>query len=245
MVRKWSDRLLTGAGVAAALSIASPALAGPPYITDDPIPTDAGHWEIYTYTDDSFARHNMEGEAGLDMNYGLAENTQLTAVVAGDYASGDGHGLRVADTEIGVKYAFVHDDAHKLHVAFFPTLILPTAPGRGRVGYELPVWAQKDFGAWSLFGGGGPTIRSGHDSKTSWEEGVALTRELREGFSLGVEVAHSGAEAVGEHGATTAQLGANIHLVGAFSFIAAAGPVVEDHTGRSGGHLYAAILTNF
>ena len=27
-----------------------PAMAGPPYITDDPVPTDTGHWEIYAFT---------------------------------------------------------------------------------------------------------------------------------------------------------------------------------------------------
>ena len=29
---------------------AGPAFAGPPYLTDDPVPTDTGHWEIYAFT---------------------------------------------------------------------------------------------------------------------------------------------------------------------------------------------------
>jgi hypothetical protein len=240
------ERLSYGAGlVLILLGAASQALAGPPYITDDPIPTDKGHWEIYTYTDNSFSHHDTSGEAGLDMNYGLAENTQFSVVAAGDYANGDGHGLRVADTQVGVKYAFVHDEKNGLHIGFFPKLILPTSPDTRRVGYDLPVWGQKDFGKWSLFGGGGPTIRSGDGAKTSWQEGIALTRQIRPGFSLGLEVAHNGAEAVDERGATTAQIGTTIHLSGPFSFIAAAGPAIEDHTGRTGAHLYAAILTNF
>jgi hypothetical protein len=246
MMGRSCNRPLGGAGALfAALCLASSAMAGPPYITDDPIPTDTHHWEIYTYTDNSFSHHDHEGEAGLDMNYGLAKNTQLTAVVAGAYAGDDGHGLRVADTELGVKYAFVHDEAGGLHVSFFPALVLPTAPGGGRVAYELPIWAQKDFGKWSVFGGGGPTIRSGQGARTSWEQGIALTRQIGEGFSLGIEVAHSGAEEVGEHGATTAQLGTTIHLFGGLSFLAAAGPAIEDHTARTGAHVYAAILTNF
>ena len=28
---------------------ATAAFAGPPYLTDDPIPTDTGHWEIYAF----------------------------------------------------------------------------------------------------------------------------------------------------------------------------------------------------
>ena len=31
-------------------SAAVPARAGPPYLTDDPDPTDLGHWEIYAFT---------------------------------------------------------------------------------------------------------------------------------------------------------------------------------------------------
>lgn len=34
---------------ALALMSAAPVWAGPPYITDDPVPTDTGHWEIYGF----------------------------------------------------------------------------------------------------------------------------------------------------------------------------------------------------
>jgi hypothetical protein len=30
---------------------ASPSIAGPPYVTDDPEPTDTGHWENYLFTE--------------------------------------------------------------------------------------------------------------------------------------------------------------------------------------------------
>lgn len=241
--RRWKGARLTVAGL---LLVSQTALAGPPYITDDPIPTDLRHFEIYAYTDNDFSLHATDGEAGFDINYGLAPNTQLTAVVAGGYANGNsGHGLQVADTEVGVKYAFIHDEKHGVHIAFFPTLVLPTAPGGGRIAYELPVWGQKDFGKWSVFGGGGPTIRSGYAAHTSWQQGIALNRRVTDDFSLGIEVAHSSSGATGEYGATTPQIGTSIHLKGPFSLIAAGGPVFEDHTGRKGAHLYAAILSNF
>jgi len=36
-----------------ALSVATapPSIAGPPYVTDDPEPTDTGHWENYLFTE--------------------------------------------------------------------------------------------------------------------------------------------------------------------------------------------------
>jgi hypothetical protein len=245
-MRRLAVRLWKPVGIAIALlAVPQAALAGPPYITDDPMPTDLHHWEIYAYSDNGFLHREMEGESGLDMNYGLAKHTQLSATIAGAYANGDGRGLVAADTEIGIKYAFIHNEAAGFHVSFFPKVILPTSPGRGRVSYDLPVWAQKDWGKWSLFGGGGPTLRSGYGAHNSWQEGIALNRQITDGFALGIEAAHNGPEADGERGSTAAQIGTSIHLRGPFTFMTAAGPTIEDHTGRTGAHMYAAILTNF
>src|ERR1700749_4484690 len=58
-----------------------PALAGPPYVTDDPEPTDTGHYEIYLFADGTSARDGSGGEAGIDFNYGAAPDLQLTAVL--------------------------------------------------------------------------------------------------------------------------------------------------------------------
>ena len=38
-----------GAAMVFALAAAGPAWAGPPFVTDDPEPTDLGHWEIYDF----------------------------------------------------------------------------------------------------------------------------------------------------------------------------------------------------
>ena len=37
------------AATVAALALGSPALAGPPYVIDDPHPTERGRWEIYNF----------------------------------------------------------------------------------------------------------------------------------------------------------------------------------------------------
>jgi hypothetical protein len=59
----------------------SPAMAGPPYMTDDPEPTDYKHFEIYNFTNGTATRANTSGEAGIDINYGGAPNLQLTATL--------------------------------------------------------------------------------------------------------------------------------------------------------------------
>ena len=64
----------------------SPAMAGPPYLTDDPEPTDYKHFEIYNFTNGTATRANTSGEAGIDINYGGAPNLQLTATLPAAYS---------------------------------------------------------------------------------------------------------------------------------------------------------------
>jgi hypothetical protein len=58
---------------------ASPAIAGPPYVTDDPEPTDTGHWENYLFVEGTRAGGHFGGPpAGVELNYGAFSDTQLT-----------------------------------------------------------------------------------------------------------------------------------------------------------------------
>jgi hypothetical protein len=68
----------------------TPAMAGPPYLTDDPEPTDYKHFEIYTFTNGTATRSDTNGEAGIDFNYGGAPNLQLTATVPVAYDQPEG-----------------------------------------------------------------------------------------------------------------------------------------------------------
>jgi hypothetical protein len=51
-----------------ALAAASAAVAGPPYQTDDPEPTEPGHWEIYNFIALDGRSGTIDGEGGLDLN---------------------------------------------------------------------------------------------------------------------------------------------------------------------------------
>ena len=57
------------------------ALAGPPFVTDDPQPTDDGRYEIYAFSAGTATGDGSSGQAGIDFNYGGAENLQLTMVL--------------------------------------------------------------------------------------------------------------------------------------------------------------------
>lgn len=56
------------------------ALAGPPFITDDPEPVEAQHWEInYAVSKTWRTDGSSAGIPSVDINYGFSPNIQLHA----------------------------------------------------------------------------------------------------------------------------------------------------------------------
>jgi hypothetical protein len=73
MLRQWTIILVVMA------ALVRPARAGPPYVSDDPEPTDYRHFEIYTFNSGTTTRDGTGGQSGIDFNYGAAPDLQLTA----------------------------------------------------------------------------------------------------------------------------------------------------------------------
>jgi hypothetical protein len=242
-------RATTGLGGLAGLLLwAGAAQAGPPYATDDPEPTNLGHWEIYAFAGGSLADGAFDGAAGFDLNYGPAPDVQLTATLPVDFVRDGGTRAGAGDIEIGIKYRFFQNEAAGIAIAIFPRVILPTAGrdfGTGRVQLLLPVWAQKDFGPWSLFGGGGYMITPGAGNRDFWQSGLALTRTMTERLSLGVELFHEAASETGGHATTSLGLGGIYRLGGPFSLLASAGPAFEHHGDGTQFNAYLALGLNF
>lgn len=231
--------------LSSALLLSAPALAGPPYATDDPVPTDIGHWEIYSYVDSAFDGGDRSGSFGLDLNYGPVRDIQLTATLPLEFDSASGAPARVGDAEIGVKWRLLNDEANHRSLAIFPRAIIPTARGSSGTSVLLPVWGQQELGKWSIFGGGGYLIHPGPRNRNAWQEGVAVTNRLSDAFTLGAEVFHEGADTIGGHGSTTIGLGGIAGLSGPFGLLFSGGPIIEDSTGHTSFRGYAAILTQF
>jgi hypothetical protein len=241
-------RIWKWAGTAALAAIATGAAAGPPYITDDPEPTDLGHWEIYGFAGGAKSGGSFEGAVGLDLNYGAFEDVQLTATLpVGFTDEGRGH-AGAGDLEIGVKYRFFEDEKAGVAVAVFPRIILPTAGrrfGTGRVQLLLPIWAQKEFGPWSLFGGGGYTINPGAGNRNFWQGGLALTRTVSPRLSLGGEIAFEQSDAVGGRSSAALGVGGSYRLHGPFSLLFSGGPGIAHRRDGERYHLYVALAANF
>ncbi len=226
---------------------ASAAFAGAPFVTDDPLPPDKGHGEIDVFVTGNKAQGNYEGAAGLDIAYGLVDDIQLTVALPMDTGRDTGEPIARGDLEAGIKYRFIHDETAGFDVAIFPRAILPTAAGDGgrRVRFLLPVWAQKDFGKWSLFGGGGYTINPGAGNRDYWTQSIAITRDVSDKLTIGGEVTHQGPDEVGVSSSTALNFGGIYKLGGPFALLFSAGPTLAIDGNDGGFNGYAALAISF
>lgn len=187
---------------------ASRAVAGPPYLTDDPVPTDYGGLELYEFaTTTKDAGVSTETQApSLEINWGAVRNIQISATFTYNFLSVPSHPLDVVpqgipgatvsgygDTEFGVKYRFLQETAQRPQVSFYPSIEIPTGNsqngiGNGRVWYRLPVWAEKSWGRWTTYGGGGYALNNAPGTKNFGFGGALLQRDLSDNVSVGGEL---------------------------------------------------------
>jgi hypothetical protein len=212
-------------GVGIALAAVQPAWAGPPYLSDDPEPTDYKHYEIYTFTDGTATRDGVSGSGGVDFNYGGAPNLQLTATVpAGwDIPRPGQQRLGLGNIELAAKYRFLRQSTFGWDVAVFPRVFLPSpspAVADTHASLLLPVWIQKDWGKdWSTFGGGGCVVHENR-AQNFCLAGWVVTRKILPNLQLGLELFHQTADAAGTPASSslgvgfTYDLNKNYHLLG-------------------------------
>jgi outer membrane putative beta-barrel porin/alpha-amylase len=205
--------------------LAPPAVAGPPYISDDPEPTDYKHFEIYMFTLGLATRNGTSGQSGIDFNYGAAPDLQLTATLPGGFDRPVGGATSDAgsNVQLAAKYRFLHQDGFGLALSIFPRVFLPSGSnlvGDNHASLLLPIWIQKDWnGGWSAFGGGGCTINELRAADFCQVGGV-LTYQILPKFQIGAELFHQTADSNGTP--TTTSLGVgwrydlndNYHLLG-------------------------------
>lgn len=215
-----SRRTDTAALVLILLSCAAFASGGPPFVTDDPEPVEYKHWEVYFFSIYSHARAGDFADApGVEVNYGVVPDVQLHLIPTMAYERNRGGGAHYGygDTELGLKYRFIHETEHLPQVGSFPLIEAPTGDagrglGNGRTQIFLPVWLQKSFGPWTTFGGGGFWYNPGIDHRNFWRLGWELQRDLNEQLTLGGEVFHETPAGAGEHGHTAFNLGGYLNL---------------------------------
>jgi hypothetical protein len=174
------------------MSFAGRAWAGPPFLTDDPEPVAAGHWEFYAAAEWSWARESASGTAPhFEVNYGAMPGLQLHAVVPFVLSWDEGQVLHYGfgDVEVGTKLRLVEEGDWSPQVGIFPVVTWPTGSAEQGLGAGvpeglLPVWLQKSFGPWTTYGGGGLRFAAdGHAVVLGW----LLQRDFGGTVTVGLE----------------------------------------------------------
>ncbi len=237
---------------AVALAAAPPAIAGPPYLADDPVPTDTDHFEIYAFVSgehsNSIGDPDLDADAGLDLNYGAFKGVQLTATLPVSFSHDRLSGWRsgTGDLELGIKYRFLNDEKNSISAAIFPRLIVPTSSlqREEKARLLLPLWIEKDWsGGVSLFGGGGYELNRGRGNRDFFQAAVALSKDLSKTMSVGGEIAWQQPESVGGTNQIRAGLGSVLKLGDHYALLLSGGPTWAEH--RTGYHFYAALGLDF
>jgi hypothetical protein len=227
-----------------------PAKAGPPYLSDDPEPTDYRHFEIYTFSNGVATQEGIAGEAGIDFNYGGAPNLQLSATlpVAYDFAvSGPALG-GLGNIELAAKYRFLTQESFGLDVAIFPRVFLSSVSsnvGEQHASFLLPVWLEKDWGQWSAFGGGGCEVNRGGDSQDYCLGGVVVTRQVTSALQVGLEVFHQMPDTVGGVATTSVGTGVRYDLNEYFHLLGYVGRGIQNAQETDRLNWYTSILFTF
>jgi hypothetical protein len=216
----------------------APALAGPPFQTDDPEPVEHKHWEIYIA---SQFKHNRDGDLAtlpqVELNYGIFPNTQIHLIVPFQYNSPSGEEAHYGygDTELGVKFRFIQETEWIPMVGIFPLVELPTGNqneglGNGKAQFFIPLWLQKSWGPWTSYGGGGYWINPGDGNKDWWFFGWEVQREISKALTLGGELIYRTADTDGGDNSFGFNLGAIINLTENHHILFSAGSDISGPT---------------
>jgi hypothetical protein len=187
------------------LFVCAPSIrAGPPFQTDDPEPIDYKNYEFYTFanSDGTAVATGTQGPA-VEFNWGALPNVHLHMILpmASVLPSDGPRTYGFGDIETGIKYRFVQESKYVPMIGTFVMIELPTGNadrglGVGKTWFKAPLWAQKSWGPWTTYGGGGKTVYSGAvpGLKNYWFSGWLLQRDFGKKWTLGTEVFHHGAE---------------------------------------------------
>jgi hypothetical protein len=156
------------------------AQGGPPMITDDPGTPGNGKWEInLAVTFEHRPNETSYDSPGIDLNYGVGENIQLTLQGGPVLLKRNGHGLigGLGGTEAAVKWRFLDEDKSGFDASMFPRVIFNISQSSVRRGlaedgtrFQIPFQAAKKFGRFHAdaeFGPLGNTV-----GRSEWLYGI-------------------------------------------------------------------------
>lgn len=193
-------------------------IAGPPFLTDDPVPVPYKHWEFYISSINTIQQDEWTGTSPhFETNYGLLRNMQVHLLVPLNYSyiPGQQTSFGYGDTELGVKYRFLDETDKRPQVGIFPIVEIPTVKNDeftdGKVKVYIPVWVQKSWNRLTTYGGAGYWFNPGDGNKNFVFVGWELEYEISRVVTLGGETYFQGADRVDGKPSTAFNIGGSIN----------------------------------
>ena len=189
------------------------AWAGPPFETDDPEPIDYKNYEFYTFgsADGTPVEMDTAGPA-VEFNWGALPNVHLHIILPlatimprsnPGLGQADPSKFGLGDIETGIKFRFIQESKRRPQVGTFVMFELPSGNadrglGVGSTWYKVPLWAQKSWGPWTTYGGGGETLFDHKAHLAGYQNypfaGWLVQRDIGKKLTLGTEVFYHGPE---------------------------------------------------
>jgi hypothetical protein len=244
-----------GRAIAGALLLASPAFAGPPFRTDDPETVEFQHFEITLFSTGSKTIGGWNVVLpDLEVNYGALPNLQIHAIIPQGFTApaGGRDGFAPGDVELGMKYRFLTPGQGDWfpQAGVFPVVEVPV--GNQKLGFStghaqvfLPIWLEKDFGRWTIYGGGGYWINPGFRNRNYSFAGVALWRKLTDQLNLGIEVFHQTSSADGVKEGTGFNIGTTYDFSENWHLLASVGTGIQNQSTTNQFSYYLAVQLTF
>lgn len=207
------------------------AQAAPPFSSDGPEPTEYRHVEIYAFTTMDRAEGTTVLQVpALEIDWGFAHDWQFHFQLPGvlNMPNEGSNAYGPSDVELGVVYRFIHETEMLPQVGFTPLWNVPSGDqdrglGNGQGWIRLPIWLQKSWGPWTVYGGGGYAINSAPQARNYGYGGLVIQRKLNEKWTLGAELARQDAAVIGSNPATMLTLGGYYNINDHISLLFSAG----------------------
>jgi hypothetical protein len=196
-----------GAALAACLAAmlcAPSSFAGPPFLTDDPSPTETGHTTLFIASQHDVTHEDWIGTLPhFEFDYGVIPNVELHLLTPFVFNHPRDTGTMLygyGDTELGIKWRAVDENGlfeGSPAIGTSPLFDIPTGDedrglGGGKARYFIPLFLQKSWGEenrrWTTYGGGGYRINPAPGNEDFWYTGWVLQRQVTDTLTLGGEL---------------------------------------------------------
>ncbi|MBV9576314.1 MAG: transporter [Gammaproteobacteria bacterium] len=207
--------------------------AGPPYITDDPEPMNYHQYQFFIFAN---GVQTPQGTGlnvpALEFDYGVIPHLEigltipLTINLPKDPEGASAAGL--GDIQAAAKYRFFDETPTHPEVAFAPAYIFPSGNydrglSNGRSWTLLPIWLQKTWKKWIVYGGGGIAMNSAASMRNALFGGCVVQHDVTDQWQLGAELFAQGATSTITQSFTLLNIGSIYHINEGWSFLLSAG----------------------